>query len=335
MGCPDGPADRGALAARPHQPRLVAEPLPLDILHQGGVSPDPMGDDFDYAEAFKALDYQALKRDLTALMTDSQPWWPADYGHYGPFFIRMAWHAAGHLPHRRRPRRRQQRASSASLRSTAGRTTATSTRRGGCCGRSSRNTASNLSWADLFILAGNVAIESMGGPIFGFGGGREDVFEPERDVYWGAEEKWVEAAETRIQPEREHGARESAGGDPDGPHLRQSGRTGRQSRPAAVGARHQDHLRAHGDEPRGDRRADRRRPHLRQGARRGRCGRRSAPRPRAPTSRCRASAGQSGHESGIGEHTITSGIEGSWVQHADAMVGRTTSACCSTMSTSW
>ena len=84
--------------------------LSLDILHQHGASGDPMGDDFDYAEEFKSLDFAAVKRDLTALMTDSQPWWPADYGHYGPFFIRMAWHSGRHLPHRRRPRRRRRRA---------------------------------------------------------------------------------------------------------------------------------------------------------------------------------------------------------------------------------
>lgn len=139
--------------------------LATDILTPNGSS-NPMGEDFDYAEAFKSLDYQALKDDLTALMTDSQPWWPADYGHYGPFFIRMAWHAA-YLPHRRRLRRRQQRA-------TAFRTARQLARQ-----RQSRQGAApaladlqeygnKISWADLFILTGNVAIESMGGPVFGF-----------------------------------------------------------------------------------------------------------------------------------------------------------------------
>ncbi|CAN5325969.1 catalase/peroxidase HPI [soil metagenome] len=176
--------------------------LPLDILHQGGVSPDPMGDDFDYAAAFKSLDYAALKADLTALMTDSKAWWPADYGHYGPFFIRMAWHAAG------------------TYRTADGRGGASSGQQrfaplnswpdNGNLDKARRllwpikqKYGKNISWADLFILTGNVAIESMGGPVFGFGGGRKDVFEVERDVYWGAEQKWVESTETRIQPDRE------------------------------------------------------------------------------------------------------------------------------------
>ena len=179
------------------------EALPVDILHQGGTSPDPMGADFDYAEAFKSIDYAALKSDLTALMTDSKSWWPADYGHYGPFMIRMAWHAAG--------------------------TYRTADGRGGSSSGQQRFAPLNswpdngnldkarrllwpikqkygpqISWADLFVLAGNVAIESMGGPVFGFGGGRKDVFEPERDTYWGAEELWVsQGVETRIQPDKE------------------------------------------------------------------------------------------------------------------------------------
>ncbi|MEI6642863.1 MAG: catalase/peroxidase HPI [Novosphingobium sp.] len=178
------------------------EALPVDILHQGGTSPDPMGADFDYAEAFKALDYAALKADLAALMTDNQPWWPADYGHYGPFFIRMAWHAAG------------------TYRTADGRGGANSGQQrfaplnswpdNGNLDKARRllwpikaKYGKHISWADLFVLAGNVAIETMGGPVFGFGAGRADVFEPERDIFWGQESKWVDAAETRIQPDNE------------------------------------------------------------------------------------------------------------------------------------
>ena len=175
--------------------------LPVDMLHQHGVSPDPMGEDFDYAEAFKKLDYQALKDDLTALMTDSKPWWPADYGHYGPFMIRMAWHAAG------------------TYRVTDGRGGANSGQQrfeplnswpdNGNLDKARRllwpikqKYGASISWADLFILAGNVAIESMGGPVFGFGGGRRDVYQSEGDTFWGAEEIWVsDGAKTRLDDE--------------------------------------------------------------------------------------------------------------------------------------
>ena len=175
--------------------------LPVDMLHQHGVSPDPMGPDFDYAEAFNQLDYAALKSDLTALMTDSKPWWPADYGHYGPFMIRMAWHAAG------------------TYRVTDGRGGAGSGQQrfeplnswpdNGNLDKARRllwpikqKYGKHISWADLFILAGNVAIESMGGPVFGFGGGRKDVFQSEGDTFWGAEEIWVdEGAKTRLTEE--------------------------------------------------------------------------------------------------------------------------------------
>ncbi len=185
------------------------EALPVDMLHQNGVSPDPMGPDFDYAEAFKKLDYQALKADLTALMTDSKPWWPADYGHYGPFMIRMAWHAAG------------------TYRVTDGRGGANSGQQrfeplnswpdNGNLDKARRllwpikqKYGQSISWADLFILAGNVAIESMGGPVFGFGGGRKDVYQPEGDTFWGTEEIWVnQGAKTRIVPEE--GAEELEG----------------------------------------------------------------------------------------------------------------------------
>jgi catalase-peroxidase len=177
--------------------------LPVDILHQGGASPDPMGENFSYAEAFKKLDYAALKADLTSLMTDSKPWWPADYGHYGPFMIRMAWHAAGTYrtaDGRGGSSAGQQRF--APLNSWPDNGNLDKARR--LLWPIKQKYGSQISWADLFILAGNVAIESMGGPVFGFGGGRADVFEPERDIYWGQEEKWVsDGALTRIRPEDE------------------------------------------------------------------------------------------------------------------------------------
>jgi len=176
--------------------------LSLDILHQQGATGDPMGDAFDYAAEFKTLDYAALKRDLTALMTDSQPWWPADYGHYGPFFIRMAWHSAGTY------RSGDGRGGAsfgtqrfAPLNSWPDNANLDKARR--LLWPVKQKYGAKLSWADLMILAGNVAIESMGGPVFGFGGGREDVWEPEKDIYWGTEEQWVgqEGNLTRIDQE--------------------------------------------------------------------------------------------------------------------------------------
>ncbi|KJS06822.1 MAG: hydroperoxidase, partial [Gammaproteobacteria bacterium BRH_c0] len=174
--------------------------LNLAILHQHSPKSDPMGADFDYAEEFSKLDLAAVKQDLTALMTDSQDWWPADYGHYGPFMIRMAWHAAG--------------------------TYRTADGRGGASTGNQRFAPLNswpdngnldkarrllwpvkkkygnkLSWADLYVLAGNVAIESMGGKTFGFGGGRKDIWAPEEDVYWGAENTWL--GNKRYSGERE------------------------------------------------------------------------------------------------------------------------------------
>ncbi len=310
MGCPMKGTKARSLLGRTNRD-WWPDSLPLDVLSQGGVSPDPMGEDFDYAEAFNKLDYQALKNDLTALMTDSQPWWPADYGHYGPFMIRMAWHAAGTYrtaDGRGGASSGQQRF--APLNSWPDNGNLDKARR--LLWPIKRKYGKNISWADLFILAGNVAIESMGGPIFGFGGGRKDVFEAERDIYWGAEEKWVDAAETRIQPERElelehplaaiqmgliYVNPEGPGGNPD---PLQSARDIKitfermamnHEETVALTAGGHTFGKAHGagdaslvGEP-----------------------------PEGADIALQGLGWTSGHESGMGEHTITSGIEGAWV----------------------
>ena len=182
----------GSLAAAkgPANPQWWPNQLNLRILHQNSSLSNPMNPVFDYAEAFQKLDYQALKKDLHALMTDSQDWWPADWGHYGGFFIRMAWHAAGTYrvgDGRGGAGTGQQRF--APLNSWPDNGNLDKARR--LLWPIKQKYGNQISWADLFVLTGNVALESMGFKTFGFGGGRADVWEPEEDIYWGPETEWL------------------------------------------------------------------------------------------------------------------------------------------------
>ena len=184
--CPFHQAAGGGTTNRDWWP----EPLRLDLLQQHSSRSDPMGADFVYAEDFKSLDFAAVKKDLTALMTDSQEWWPADFGHYGGLFVRMAWHSAGTYrigDGRGGAGRGQQRF--APLNSWPDNVSLDKARR--LLWPIKQKYGHKISWADLMILAGNVALESMGFKTFGFAGGRPDVWEPDLDVYWGREMKWL------------------------------------------------------------------------------------------------------------------------------------------------
>jgi catalase-peroxidase len=176
--------------------------LRVDLLNQHSDRSNPLGEKFNYAEAFKKLDYKALKADLVKLMTDSQDWWPADFGHYGPQFIRMAWHSAGTYrttDGRGGGGRGQQRF--APLNSWPDNVNIDKSRR--LLWPIKQKYGQSISWADLYILAGNVALESMGFRTFGFGAGREDVWEPDQDVNWGAEVAWLGVDPKRVNDERE------------------------------------------------------------------------------------------------------------------------------------
>ncbi|WP_408015391.1 catalase/peroxidase HPI [Sabulicella rubraurantiaca] len=282
--------------------------LSLDILHQKGRTGNPMGDGFNYRKEFLTLDYEAVKQDLRALMTDSQPWWPADYGHYGPFFIRMAWHSAGTY------RTGDGRGGSSSggqrfapLNSWPDNANLDKARR--LLWPIKQKYGQKLSWADLMILTGNVAIESMGGPVFGFGGGREDVWEPEKDIYWGTEEEWL--GDTRIDPSAEKVLEsplaaiqmgliyvnpEGPGGVPDpaasARDMRETfARMGmNDEETVALTAGGHTFGKCHGA---GD-------------------AKKIGAEPEGADIAQQGLGWQSGHESGFGDHTITSGLEGAW-----------------------
>ena len=299
--CPFGHGAGGGTTNRDWWPKQ----LRVDLLQQHSAKSDPMGADFDYAEAFKSLDLAAVKRDLTALMTDSQDWWPADFGHYGPLFIRMAWHSAGTYrigDGRGGAGRGQQRF--APLNSWPDNVSLDKARR--LLWPIKQKYGNKISWADLMILTGNVALESMGFETFGFAGGRQDVWEPDQDVYWGSETKWLggDVRYTQGSPgvEENHGVLVKDD-DSEVPHSRDlenplaavqmgliyvnpEGPDGNPD-PVAAAIDIRETFGSHGHERRRDRGADRRRAHVRQDPR---CGSRGTRR-RRTRSRRRPCAG--------------------------------------------
>ena len=281
--------------------------LNLNALHTNHPAGDPMGEAFNYAEEFKSLDLDALKKDIEAVMTNSQDWWPADFGHYGPLFIRMAWHSAGtYRIHDGRGGAGSGMLRFAPLGSWPDNANLDKARR--LLWPIKQKYGRKISWADLMVLTGNVALESMGFKTFGFAGGREDVWEPEQ-VNWGSEATW-------LGDERYSGDRQLA--NPFGAvqmgliYVNPEGPNGNPD-PVAAATGHPRDLPPHGDERRGDGGAHCRRAHVRQDAW---CGalrtNMSAPNRRAATSRSRVSAGRAATKPASGAHAITSGLEVTW-----------------------
>jgi catalase-peroxidase len=285
--------------------------LNLRLLAQNSSKSDPMGEGFDYAEEFKKLDLEAIKKDLTALMTQSQDWWPADYGHYGGLFIRMAWHSAG--TYRTGDGRGGAGAGQlrfAPLNSWPDNGNLDKARR--LLWPIKQKYGNQISWADLMILAGNVAVESMGGPIFGFGGGRADVWEPEEDAYWGAEDEWLATSDK--PKSRYKGVRELENplaavqmgliyvnpAGPDGnPDILASGRDVRETfgrmgmndeETVALVAGGHTFGKGHGAGPEGD----------------------VGPEPEGAPIEQMGFGWKNAHGSGMGDDTTTSGFEGAW-----------------------
>ena len=278
----------------------------LSALHTNHPAGDPMDDGFDYAKEFLSLDLAAVKKDIEAVMTDSQDWWPADFGHYGGLFIRMAWHSAGtYRIHDGRGGAGSGQIRFAPLGSWPDNANIDKARR--LLWPVKQKYGRKLSWADLIVLTGNVALESMGFKTFGFAGGRKDVWEPEQ-VNWGSEATW-------LGDERYSGDRQLANPlgavqmgliyvNPEGPE--------RQARSRRRRPRHPRDVPPHGDERRGDGGADRRRPHVRQDARRGAGDRTSAAEPEGGNLEEQGFGWKGGYETGKGAHAITSGLEVTW-----------------------